>query len=192
MVLSNILGARVAVAFLDQQPLLFRSLASCTAARFAISRAIPGPHQGPRSAHLVTVELDIQLTVAHGPGWVGSGRINDAIGSTIPHDYSACAVVARGNNAFEIAVLERMIFDHDGQPLVLGIKRWSLGHSPRSQHALHLETEVVVESPSGVLLYHETGAAARGDSRFRTEWLRCFLCAAFLAIGLEGHFRRLA
>src|SRR5579862_4486237 len=48
-----------------------------------------------------------------------------------------------------------MIFDLHGKTLVSGVKRRTLGHGPRFQHAFHFETEVIMQAGGVVLLYDE-------------------------------------
>ena len=64
----------------------------------------------------------------------------------IPHHHRTGAVVAFRNDAFEIAVLERVILDFDGEPLVGGIGGWPLRHCPRPEDAIHLEAQIPVQT----------------------------------------------
>ena len=103
-------------------------------------------------------------------------------GAPIPQDDGARAVVVRGDVALEVAVLQRMIFGQDGEALLVGVERGALGDSPGSQHSLHLEPEVEVESPGRVLLDdEETGTDRTGGP----EGLRCSTRGTLLPVGGE-------
>src|SRR5262249_39076043 len=67
----------------------------------------------------------------------------------------AGAVVPCGNNSLERLVLKRMVFDHDGQALVLGIERGPFRDRPTFQDAVEFEAEVVVHPSGAVFLDHE-------------------------------------
>jgi hypothetical protein len=53
-----------------------------------------------------------------------------------------------------------MVLGHHREALVGRIEAGSLGHGPALEHALHLETEVVVEARGGVLLDAERPSLA--------------------------------
>ncbi len=71
--------------------------------------------------------------------------------------------------ALEVAVLERMIFDVDGEPLVGHVVGRASWHCPGREHAVHLEPEVVVQLTRGVLVDDEQMAR---DGRDRPHRLR--------------------
>ena len=72
---------------------------------------------------------------------------------TVPPPYSPF-----GDDAFEAAVLERMVLDLHREPLVRRIEARPLGHRPALQHAVELQPEVVVQMAGGVLLDDERQA----------------------------------
>src|SRR5262249_30984722 len=74
----------------------------------------------------------------------------------------AAPVLALGDDALELAVVQRVVLGLHGQPLVRGIEARSLRHRPALEHALHREAEVVVQPRGGVLLHHEGAVAAVG------------------------------
>ena len=165
----------------DEEPLrLFVPVLA--SARIAPAR----PHHRIPALELESEHLDIELARAHRAGDIVR-RIGHAIDAAVPNDYLAGTVVALGNDALEIAVLDRMVLDHHGKPLVGGIERRPLGHGPRAQHAFHLETEVVMEPGGRVLLHdeHTTGPTAQ-SWRF-AEWLRRAVGAALAPIFFERH-----
>ena len=138
---------------LDQQPLGF-FVPGLTRVRIAPA----GPHHRVPASQFEAEHLDIELACAHSAGHVVR-RIGDAVHTAVPHDHLAGAIVALGDDAFEIAVLDRMILDHHGKPFVRGIERRSLGYCPRTEDTLHLETEIVME-PGGRMLLHDKHPAA--------------------------------
>src|SRR5712692_5356790 len=168
----------VFVALLYQQPLLL-------AVRWpALHRAVR-THERVCTAQLKPMHLDIDLARANGfPRF--TGWINRAIFAAVPHDHRARAVIAFGDQPFEITVFDRMVLDHHGQPLVVWIERGSLRYRPRTQHAFHLESEIVMKRARRVFLHdeHPTGARSRCDLP-ATERLRRAIRTALLAIFLE-------
>jgi hypothetical protein len=75
--------------------------------------------------------------------------------ATVPDDDAACAVVPVWDDPLEVAVLERVVLDLHGEPLVVHVVRRPLGHGPRPQHAVHLDPQIPVQLPSGVLVHDE-------------------------------------
>ncbi len=65
--------------------------------------------------------------------------------AAIPELHRSAAILALGNGAFEVAVIERMVLDLDRQPLDLGVERRALRDSPRLEHAIELEPEIVMQ-----------------------------------------------
>jgi hypothetical protein len=59
------------------------------------------------------------------------------------HD-GAAAILAFGNSALEVAVVERMVFHLDGKTLVGGIERWALRDCPGLEDGVELEAQIVV------------------------------------------------
>src|SRR5713226_3652692 len=177
---EDVLLGGVFVALLYQQPLLL------AVGRPALHRAAR-THERVCTAQLEPMHLDIDLARAYDFGRV-TGWINRAILAAVPHDHRARAVIAFGDPPFEIAVFDRMVFDHHGEPLVIRIERGSLRYRPRAQHAFHLESEIVMERARRVFLHdeHPTGARTRCDLP-ATERLRRAIRTALLAIFLERH-----
>ena len=75
--------------------------------------------------------------------------------AAVPQHDRAAAVLALGDRAFEVAVVERVVLDLDRQPLVGGVERRALGHRPGLEHAVVLEAEIVVQAGGGMLLDDE-------------------------------------
>ena len=87
--------------------------------------------------------------------------------AAIPDDDVAGAVVARRDRAFEVRVLERVIFDQRGEALVRGIGGRTFGYGPRTQRAVDLEAHVEVQVSRAVLLDDEHAAERSCDVRRR-------------------------
>ncbi len=90
--------------------------------------------------------------------------------------------MALRNSAFEVAVVERVIFDLNGEAFVMRIDRWTLGDGPRLQYAVEFEAEIIVKARGGVFLDYEA-------AEFR--WRDGILAAGFggfaeIALGLIG------
>ncbi len=130
---------RVFVGFLEEQPTL--------AAVFAAAAA----HEVPASVQLLAVELELETAFLERFLRIALGNPRAAV----PEHHGARAVLLRRNHAFEIAVLDRVIFDVHREPLVVGIEARSFRHRPTEQHAVELEPEVVVKAPRRVLLDDE-------------------------------------
>ena len=99
----------------DQKPLLLFVPAHARV-RIAPARS----HHRVPAPELQAEHLDIELTGTHGACHIVR-RIGHAVDAAVPHDHLAGAIVALGNDAFEVAVLDRMVLDHHGEPLVDGI-----------------------------------------------------------------------
>ncbi len=156
---------RGAVGLLEQQPV-------AVLARHA--------REGPAPAHLVAEDLHLELAARELIERLL--RLARAVPAVVPHDDRARSVVAGGDDALEVAVLDRVILDVHREPLLLRVPRRSLGHRPALEHAVHLEAQVVVQAPRGVLLHHEE-APARG--RVPSEGLGGAIRIALLAVGFE-------
>ena len=79
-----------------------------------------------------------------------------------------------------------MVLDVDGQALFLGLQRGPLGHRPALQHAVHLQTNVVMQAPGSVLLNDEQATVATTPG---AEGLGRALGIALVPVGVEwgGH-----
>jgi hypothetical protein len=79
----------------------------------------------------------------------------------VPQLHRAAAVLALGDGALEIAIVERVVLDLDGQALVVRITRGPARHGPGLEDAVELEAEVVVQAGRVVALDHETPLRGR-------------------------------
>ena len=104
-------------------------------------------------------------------------RLRRAVAPVVPDDDRARAVVARRDHALEVGVLERVVLDVDGETLLTPGAATAPWDRPALEHPVHLEAQVVVEAPRGVLLDDEEpagpgrpapkGSGVRSGSRFR-------------------------
>src|SRR5262249_34229512 len=130
---------RVRVAFLDEEP---------------VALALLDLHERPLAVELVTLELEEELSFLEPLTPIFEWDPFAAI----PDDHAARTIVSGGDDPLEVAVFERMVFDLDGESFVGHVVRRALRHGPRPQDALHLEPEVEVQLPRGVLVHDEEAA----------------------------------
>ena len=128
------------------------------------------PDQGVAAADLVAFEEDLDFAVLDG---AGHGRrmlrvVGDvAVCPPVPDDHPSGPILALGNHALEVAVVERVVLDLDGQPAVRGIGGWSPRHRPRLQYAIDFQTQIVVQAGGGVFVNYEDRSFARLGSTAR-------------------------
>ena len=163
---------------LDEQP------AAPALARRDIT-AVTRPHQHPGSLQLVPVERELQITLPQRRILIVDLRLPRPV---IPEHDDPGAVAFR-DDAFEAAVLEGMILHMHRQPLGRRIEGWPLGHSPRPQHAVVLEAEVVVKPRGQVLLNAEASCrpARRRATGLIPRRLGRFREIALAPVVVEGH-----
>src|SRR5690606_33240314 len=80
-------------------------------------------------------------------------------GALVPEHHRAAAILALGDGSFEVAIVERMVLDADGEALVGGVGGGPLGHGPALEYAIEFQAEIVVET-GGVVFLHDEAAAA--------------------------------
>ena len=137
----------------------------------------------PGSTELVSTELEGQL--APGQGLLRILERNPQ--PLVPDDHLAGAVVALGNHPLEVGVIDGMVLDLDGQPLVRRVQRGPHGDGPGAQDAAQLDTEVVVQASGSVLLDAEEARARPLGCVRRRSALRP---TGLAAEGLGGPVRR--
>ena len=111
------------VVGLEQQPVLV-----------LLARLWLHAHEMPLAFQLLAgqVELEMALLVAERGIEIGRPR------ALVPDHHRAAAVLAFGNDAFEAAIVERMVLGRDGQPLLAGDQARPFRHRPALQHAVEL------------------------------------------------------
>ena len=75
--------------------------------------------------------------------------------AAIPELNGAAAILALGDGALEIAVVERMILDLDRQALVVRVERGAAGDRPGLEDAIEFQPQVVVKPRRIMLLDDE-------------------------------------
>jgi len=75
--------------------------------------------------------------------------------AAVPQLHRPAAILALGNGAFEIAIVERVVLDFDRKSLVMRIEGGSARHGPGLEDAIELEAQIVVQAPRFVALDNE-------------------------------------
>ena len=65
-------------------------------------------------------------------------------GTPVPHKHGSRAVLSVRYHAFEIRVLDWMIFGLHGQALVVGTQRRPFRHGPRREHAVDFKAKIIM------------------------------------------------
>src|SRR5207245_10115332 len=83
-------------------------------------------HQGPLAVELVAPQLEQQLSLLQ-----PFVRVLERYPApAVPHDHRARAVVPLRDDPFEVAVLEGVVLDQYGEPLVGPVRGRALGNGP--------------------------------------------------------------
>ena len=85
-----------------------------------------------------------ELEVAAGESLFGRSIAPRFPVAAVPELDRAAAVLALRDGPFEIAIIQGVIFDLDREPFVCWIQRWPARHRPGLEHAIQLETQIVV------------------------------------------------
>ena len=165
------------VAFLDEQPRL---------AVLAIPRA--RAHDRETTLELLAVKAKLELAVRDGPAGVGGFGVR-LPRTPVPDDHVARPVLAPRNDALEIQVLDRVVFDLHGQPPLPWVERRAFGHGPADEDAVDLESEVVVQSGGAMALDDEASARSAGRAAFRLGRLAEVALALVLPKRHRGYAR---
>ncbi len=150
------LGAFVAV--LDQKPI----------GALVAGAVVLDAHENPTAFELISGENEFEFALAQllFRALVAHRRPETAI----PNHHGAAAVLTFGNGAFEVAVVERMIFDFNGEALDLRIDGRTLGDGPGFEYAIEFETKIVMQSRCVVLLDYEAQMLRRPDESGPTRF----------------------
>jgi len=143
---------------------------------------------------LEAVELEVDLAQLDA---ALRARLQIAHAPNVPGDHRARAVVALGNDLFEVQVLERVILGHHRELLVEHGEARAARYGKALECAAHLQTKVVVRTAGIVQMHHEAPAArlARGHLVLGAERLVRGQRIALIAVQLErvrgtAHFAR--
>jgi hypothetical protein len=152
-----------------------------------LALAALGAHQRPAAAELLALQLDVELAARH--ALARRRAVEGAVEAAVPQDHGAGAVVSRRDDAFEAAVLERMILGLHRQALLLRIHRRPARHRPADQDPVDLQTKIPVHAPRRVLLDDEgvarPGPRPSGGAR-HAERLGRARGVALGPVGIEG------
>ena len=112
----------------------------------------------------------------------------DVVIAAVPDHHGAAAVLPFRDDSLERGVFNRMILDFNGEMFFALSPRQTFRHRPRFQDAIHLETEIVMQSP-GVMLLDDKARRAFDFFRQRlaTFWLGRFAKIAFRFVSLQAH-----
>ena len=146
-------GPRLAIALLDQEPVV-RALAPRTSAH---------PHQRPCTLELVAMQHELELALR-----IAFLRIFERLPrAAIPDHDGSAAILALGYDPFEAGVVDRMVFDMNGEPLVSRIHARPARDRPTLHRAVQLEPEIVVKTGGRMLLDDEAVAPGGGLAALR-------------------------
>ena len=157
------------VAVLDQEPV----------GALAAAAVVAHAHQHPTAVQLFAIKRELQVALLE----AGLGSVGFPV-AAVPELHRAAAILVPGNGAFEIAVIERMVFDFHREPLVVRIERGPAGDRPGLEHAVEFEPEIVVQPGRGMLLDHEATPLRGRDFRLARR-LRGLLEVPLLSINGE-------
>ena len=145
------LARRPLVAMLDEQPraAFLSPVAGITTL---------GADEHPRSFQLVSLERELQIALLD--RLIHIVNLRRPCAAVPQHDDAGA--IAGGDDAFELAVVERVIFDVHREPLRRRIERGSFRDRPGEQHAVVLESKVVVQVTGEVLLHAEEARGFAG------------------------------
>jgi hypothetical protein len=162
------------VTLLDEEP---------AAVVIAAAPAGADPHERPPTGELFALQRELQRA-----GAVGLVRIADGLpGAAIPQKDGAAAVLSLGDDALEAAVVEGMILDVHREAFVPRVEARPLRDRPALEDAFELESKIVVEPRSRVLLHDERPLPFARLIGHLTRGLRSLLEVAFALILAEPH-----
>jgi hypothetical protein len=102
----------------------------------------------PLAVELLALERERQAAFLQALMRVAIGKPAPAV----PDHDGAAAVLALRDGAFEFVVLDGVVLDVDGKPLLPRHQARAAGDRPALHHAVELQPEVVVQPAGGVLL----------------------------------------
>ena len=110
------------------------------------------------------------------------------IGALIPDRHGPGSVLSFWNGAREGRVGQRMVCNLHRQALLRRIGRGAFRDRPALEHAVHLETEIVVQPARMVLLHNKNGAGLHGRRRTRPRlWCRVLDASADVTVYVACH-----
>jgi len=159
--------AGIFITFLDEEPVL------------APAVLFPRLHADEHEVAVEALAVEPEFEIAFCQAFI---RVADRLpGAAVPDHHRTAAIFAFGDDAFEAAIFEWMIFGHDGKPLLGRIETRAFGHRPALQDPIMLEPEIVMRARCCVLLDDE--AVALGFSALGTRLRRLGEIALRLVVG---------
>jgi hypothetical protein len=125
---------RSVLTLLEQQPVLGIAVELCR-------------HERPGAVEPLAVQADGEAAVLL--------FLDELIGALVPDLDRAGAVLPLRDFALEAGIVERVVFDVDGERPLPRLERNALRHRPARERAVALESEVVMEPPRVVALDDE-------------------------------------
>lgn len=102
----------------------------------------------PAPGEFFSIQLEIEMSF-HQPFFrVFEGSPDSAI----PESHRATTILSLRDRAFEITVVQRMIFDLNCETFLTRDKAWSFCHCPAFQNTIQFKTKIVMQSSRIVLL----------------------------------------
>src|SRR5262245_43996712 len=102
-------------------------------------------HEMPAAVQLLAVEREGEIALLEALVRIVLGMP----APTVPDQHGAAAVLALRDRTFERVVLDRVILDLHGKPLLAGIEARTARDRPALHHAVELEPQVVVQAARG-------------------------------------------
>ena len=129
---------RRGVGVLDQEPQILALVAP------------PAAHAHEHPLALEPLAVQAELEVALGIALVRVGQRLPAPG--VPEHHRAAAILALRDRPLEVAIVEGVVLDMNGEPALAGVEARALRHGPALEHAVELEPQIIVQPACGVLL----------------------------------------
>ena len=98
-----------------------------------------GAHQHPRTVHAAAFHDELQFALGQGRADLLKTLFGRPI-AAFPQHHRAAAILALGDRALEVAVVEGMVLDLHGQATIGRVQRGPLGHGPRLEGPFVFET----------------------------------------------------
>src|SRR4029453_16318215 len=125
------------VVLLDQQPVV---------------ALLAGPavhaHEMPSAVQLLPLERERQVPLREALVRI----VLRAPAAAVPDHHRTAAILALRDRAFELVVLDGMVFTLHGEPLPARHQAWATRYPPALHHAVEFEPQVVMQPPGGVFL----------------------------------------
>ncbi len=98
---------------------------------FSSGAVVAHADQHPAAVQLVAVQREFQIALLVSPLRILGFPI-----AAVPELHRTAAILPLRNGAFEITVIQRMVFDFDRESLVVRIERGAPGHCPGLEDAV--------------------------------------------------------